>query len=889
VALTPTQWGRIQEVFHVLADRAPEEQSEELARLATGEPDVAEQVRGMLVADAAGASVLDRGVTSAAADLLRSASSLPPQRFGAYRLERLLGEGGMGVVYLAHRDDLDARAAIKVLANAWLSPARRERFRLEMQTLAGLSHPSIARLLDADHLPDGTPWFAMEYVEGAPITTWAWQRALTIRQVLELFIKVCDAVQHAHERAVIHRDIKPSNILVTEDGSVKLLDFGIAKRFRESPGEARTRTTFRMLTPEYAAPEQLSGSVVGVSADVYSLAIVLYELLEGVRPYEVPESGDVEEVIRRSHPPRLRRTERDRGTSSREGSPATPPAHAETMSSTEWADLNALLANALATDASERYRSVEAFRADVERFLRHEPLSARTATWRYRTRKFVRRRWREAGVAGLLVVAAATALALHTRTLTAARDVALAEAARTTRMQHFLVSLFQGGPQGLVPGDSLQLSTVVQNGIREAAALGDPVTQSELVGTLGIVSEQMGNFARADSLFRDASARAARVYGATHPESYRARVRGAAIRTRLGQGDSAELQLRAIRTEAALHVPPDHPVRQEIDETLGKLLAEGGKPVEAIPLLQEAVRQRERADSRSREYAESLRELGNALTYAGNLPAADSAWRRALPVMEHLQGAGHPNVGFLLTNLGTIASMRGDLAVAERDLRDAAAISAGWYGPHHWLTAGARFPLGQTLIRQKKFGEAATLLREVIADYATQPLVASGPATALAYNALGHALLGEGDLAGAREAFTLASSRLHAVLGPRHMNTLLNDVSLANLLVDEGRLDQAISTFRDAIGRARAAYGDGHPEVAGFGLRFGRALVRAGRAREAADVIAAGLRVLDSAKAGNPDDVRRSLESLESAYTQLGDTARAREVRARRDRMPAAK
>ncbi|MCC6316972.1 MAG: tetratricopeptide repeat protein [Gemmatimonadaceae bacterium] len=867
MALTARDWTNIQEAFHQLADLSLTEQAATLDALARESPEVADVVRGMLAADGSGATLLDRGVAIAATDLLRSTDQLPPRRFGPYRIERLLGEGGMGVVYLGHRDDLDAHAAIKILANAWLSPARRERFRSETQALALLQHPSIARLLDADHLGDGTPWFAMEYVEGVPITTWVQARALDADTILRLFLEVCDAVQHAHERAVIHRDIKPSNVLVTHDGRVKLLDFGIAKRFRDVPAsDTRSRTAYRMLTPQYAAPEQFTGGAVGVSVDVYAMGMLLFELIAGSRPYDIDEATPDPVAAIRAAWPRAVRTSLTR--------PMDLP-------SSSWTDLDALLSTALAPDAADRYRSVEAFRADIVRYLEHQPLTARTATLGYRARKFLRRRWRGTLASAAAVGAAATGLLFHTRALEAARDVAIAEASRTTRQQQFLVNLFQGGPQGVVAGDSLRLATVVQNGIREARGLAhDPRTQVELLGTLGIISEQIGHFAEADSLFLQAIAGSERLRGPNDPETIRSRIRRAAVLTRLNKTDSAEAMLTSLAALAERYAPADHPAIAEVNEQLGKLLGEAGKVTEAVPYLERAVAQRKRADTASREYADALRELGNAAAYGGQRVRADSLWRVALPIIERLYGSAHPNTGFLLTNLGTIASMSGNLEVAERDLRRGAEISAGWFGPHNWLTAGARMPLGQTLIRRGKFAEAATVLREVIDDESRDAqLGPDHPSVSLARNALGHALLGLNDRAGARAAFGEAAVRLRATLGPTHMNTLLNEASLARVLMDEGRPDTAITILRGVIARAVPQYGVAHPEIAGFRLRLGRALLLAHKPREAIEVTEAGLRVVDSAMVGRTEDTRVAIGVLADAWAVLGDTARAARIR----------
>src|SRR3984957_10465327 len=244
----------------------------------------------MLDQDASGHSLLDRNIVDIAQETLANSvsASLILKEIGPYRILRLLGEGGMGVVYLAERSDLGTQVAVKVLRDAWLSPARRERFGTEQRTLAQLNHPSIARLYDADVLDDGTPWFVMEYVDGVPLTHYCRELDCSVKERLQLFRSVCEAVQHAHSHAVIHCDLKPSNILVKKDGSVRLLDFGIAKQLEslDLPAD-QTLTGLRMMTPAYASPEQVRGDRVGISTDVYSLGVILYELLTSQLPFDL--------------------------------------------------------------------------------------------------------------------------------------------------------------------------------------------------------------------------------------------------------------------------------------------------------------------------------------------------------------------------------------------------------------------------------------------------------------------------------------------------------------------------------------------------------------------------------------------------------------------------
>lgn len=287
--LNPERWQRMQELFHGAADLDEAAWRPWLEHEAAGDPALVDRVMEMLVDDRS-QTLMDRGPADVAADVLSSGTAIGRQ-VGPYRITRLLGEGGMGLVYLAERDDLASVAAIKFLRDAWLSPARRERFAAEQRTLAHLNHPGIARMLDAGVLEDGTPWIVMEYVDGVPITDAAAARGLDLRARLLLFRAACAAVVHAHQHLVVHRDVKPSNILVDTTGTVKLLDFGIAKQLEAIGADAdRTRTGLRLMTPAYAAPEQVRGEPVGVYSDVYSLGVVLYELLTGVLPHDVSKA-----------------------------------------------------------------------------------------------------------------------------------------------------------------------------------------------------------------------------------------------------------------------------------------------------------------------------------------------------------------------------------------------------------------------------------------------------------------------------------------------------------------------------------------------------------------------------------------------------------------------
>ncbi len=436
-------WQRIQKLFHDAADLPASQREDFLKRVCGEDQQVISEVLAMLEQDADKSSLLDQPLTEVAHRTLAS-SVYFSRDFGPFQLIRLLGEGGMGVVYLAERKALRDQIAIKVLRDAWLSPARRERFATEQRTLAQLNHPSIARLYDAATLDDGTPYFVMEYVEGTPLTQFCRERKCSIDERLKLFRAVCEAIQYAHSQAVIHRDLKPSNILVKSDGTVRLLDFGIAKHIESLDLSVdQTMTGLRLMTPAYAAPEQVLGERIGVSADVYSLGVILYELVTGELPFDLSNLTPAEAatVIAEHEPGKPSDVVRRALRSQTNGA-------AMSLSQAAWADLDVLCMTAMHKDPQRRYRSVEALIRDVDHYLNGEPLDARPDTVAYRARKFVSRH-RRAVMASSAVIAVIIGLVIFfTLRLARERDYANRQTAIANSVNQFLADdlLGRGNP-----------------------------------------------------------------------------------------------------------------------------------------------------------------------------------------------------------------------------------------------------------------------------------------------------------------------------------------------------------------------------------------------------------------------------------------------------------
>src|SRR6266851_5781510 len=584
-----TRWDRIQRLFHDAADVPQGEQRVFLEAACGQDEELIVEVLAMLDQDASGHSLLDRNLADVAQETLTDAAAagLINKQFGPYRILKLLGEGGMGVVYLAERNDLGTQVAVKVLRDAWLSPSRRERFATEQRTLAQLNHPSIARLYDADILDDGTPWFVMEYVDGVPLTHYCRKLDCSIEQRLQLFRSVCEAVQHAHSHAVIHRDLKPSNILAKNDGSVRLLDFGIAKQLESLDLKVdQTLTGLRMMTPAYASPEQVRGDRVGISTDVYSLGVILYELLTGQLPFDLSGLTPAEAAtIIAEHEP---------GKPSAAVKRTTDPnanSHALSLNKTAWADLDVLCLNAMHKDPRRRYQSVEALVRDVDHYLNGEPLEARPDAWQYRIGKFVRRNQRAVAATAVIFAVMVGLVTFFTVRLAKSRDIALAEAARTQRIQQFMTNLFEGGDAAAGPSDSLRVITMVDRGVQEAKNLNsDPKVQAELYQNLGSIYQKLGRFEQADSLLRSALDQRKSLFGLDSQEVAESLTALGLLRSDQAHLEEAEQLVRQGLAMTRRRLPPKHPALAKATLAFGKVLAERGSYDRAIAALDDAVR-----------------------------------------------------------------------------------------------------------------------------------------------------------------------------------------------------------------------------------------------------------------------------------------------------------
>ena len=870
------RWHRIQTLFHETADLPEHQRHTFLKDACHGDDALMADVLAMLEEDSRGASLLDGDVAHLAHRIVGNGASpsFATKDFGPYHIGSVLGEGGMGVVYLAQRDDLGSLVAIKILRDAWLSPARRERFLSEQRTLAQLNHPSIARLYDADTLADGTPWFVMEYVDGLPLTEYCWQRGLSIRQRLQSFRSVCEAVQHAHQHAIIHRDLKPSNILVKPDGTVRLLDFGIAKQLDvlDKPAD-QTLTGLRLMTPAYAAPEQVRGGPVGVYTDVYSLGAILYELLSGRLPFDLSNRTPAEAgaMIAERQPDKpsaaARRTAEVAGTS-----PRIAPA-----GKTAWADLDVLCITAMHKDPQRRYRSVEALIRDVDHYLNAEPLEARPDNARYRLRKFASRNRRSVTAAAVVLTIVASLVVFFTVRLAAARNRTLAEAARTQRIQRFMLNLF--GDQAAGPADSLRVVTLLDRGVEEARILDrEPAVQAELYQTLGGIYQKLGKLDRADALLGTALERRRAIYGRDHPEVAESLVALGLLRIGQARLEEAERLVRDGFEMSRRLLPANDPAVARAMSALGKVLEHRGRYPQAVKMLEAAIRLQSAPGTAAPDLADSLSELANAQFYLGGYAISDSLNRRLLAMHRQMYGGRHPLVADDLINLSAIQYTLGHYPEAEGFAREALDINQSWYGKDHPEVASSLTFLGQALGRQNRYDEAEDVLQQSLAIqervYGTMH-----NRVALALNELGNVDLKRGKLDEAEARFRRAVDIYRAVNGDRHYSVAIALSNLGGVYLERKQYARAEQLLREVIARFTEALSADHLNTGVAQLRLGRTLLRERRYGEAETHLLAGYEIIGKQTSPSIGWLQAARLDLATLYDESGHPEKAARYR----------
>lgn len=883
------RWTTIKQIFEAAQSRDVADRDAFLDEACGGDSGLRAEVESLLQAHDAEGPV-DRAMSEVMGSFHPESGSkdLQGHRIGPYEVINELGHGGMGRVFLARRADgqFDQQVALKLLGVGLPSADAQSRFLAERQILATLNHPNIARLLDGGVSDAGQPYFVMEVIEGAPIDQYCETHELSVRERLQLVLDVCDAVQYAHQKLVVHRDLKPSNIFVTDDGQVKLLDFGIAKLLNpdalladEAP---RTRTGLLPMTPSYASPEQVRGDSITTASDVYQLGIVLYELLTGSRPYRVEGQtpSEVERIICEEIPTRP-------STAVAQTDDATePPTSPGQLQSRLQGDLDIIVMKALRKEPERRYETVEQLADDLRRTLDGRPVSAHPDTWTYRSRKFVGRHQWGVGVAAIIVLLLAgyaATITWYSQRTQAALSQAQEEAQKSEQVTEFLVDLFRANDPSETGGETLTAKQLLERGVEQAERLDEqPEIQAEMFDVVGQVYVRLGQFDAAQDFLERSLATRDELYDHLRPDMASTKVRIASVLRKSGDYETAEARFREALDEQVELLGDEHPDVAVTQSLLAGVLRVQGDLDEAESLLRDALSiQRRHSGADPLDRAETLNILGLVLHDKTAPEEAESSLREALDLRREHLGERDPRVAMSLNNLAMVLRQNGDAEAAEPVYRDALAVKRRLYDGPHPSTASTLNGLGLALKNQGKPDAAEPVLREAL-QMRRSTLGPNHPRAAGTLNNLGNVLEQQGHLGEAASLLREARSLLKSAVGKAHPFVAYPTVGLGRVSLKQGRPEEAEPLLREARSIREDALPAHHPDRLEVATLLGRCLVALGRYEEAEPVLLdAHERLAARPAEGTEELLHDTLERLVELYEVWGKRDRAEKYEAR--------
>jgi len=751
-------------------------------------------------------------------------SSPHPTRIGPYRILQVLGEGGMGIVYAAEQvEPVRRRVAVKMMKVGMDTKEVVARFEAERQALAVMDHPNIARALDAGATEAGRPYFVMEYVRGIPLNEYCDQHKLGTAARIQLFISICQAVQHAHQKGVIHRDLKPSNVLVTEQDdrpAPKVIDFGIAKAISQHLTDRTLVTAYGIAigTPAYMSPEQaeMSGLDVDTRTDIYSLGVMLYELLVGQLPTDPNEHGlpgFIAQLVAR---------ETDAPTPSSRVSVSRNAESVAALRGTNptglWkelrGDLDWIVMKAMDKDRARRYETANGLAMDLQRFLANEPVVARPPRARYRAVKFVQRH------RAVVIAATAAAVALVVGAVLATAGLIRAtradaetrrEAETAQQVSDFLVSLFEVSDPSEARGNTITAREILDRGAQriQTGLTDQPQVQTRLLTTLGGVFGALG-------LYRDARryyTQALEVRSATRPAGdalvLASMVNLAEVESRLGEYATAESLLIQVR-ERGKSAGAGDSLLATVESDLAVILFRQGRYAAAAESFRGVVEARERLfGPEDLHVASALRNLGGVNVALGNYEEGERQLRRALAIAERHYDADSPDLFGYLSNVGAAEQYQTHYREAEAHYRRALTIAEKAYGPTHENVSVLLVNLGGVLEDEGKYHEALPLLERALKID-------------------------------------------EAALGPDHGSVGHTLASLGDVYYDLGRYAEAEAVYRRSLTIRERVMGPDHPEVARVLEQLATTLHAMGRDDSAATYEARARRIRDTANSGAP-------------------------------------
>lgn len=903
-------WERIQDLVEQAAGLPPGERTRLIADETADDPELRQQIEGMLRCFNATGSFLEEAIGTAAANVAVGKELAAGDRIGAYRVTSTIGHGGMGIVYRAQRDDelYQVSVAIKVVRAGW--GANEElfaRFRAERQILAAINHPNISRLLDGGITDDGLPFLVMEYVDGVALDQWIAADSPPVHVRLDLFRKLCSAIQYAHQNLIVHRDLKPGNILVTADGSPKLLDFGIAKLLDPEVASGQTvfstRPAERLMTPEYASPEQIRGDSITTATDIYGLGVLLYEILTGTRPFQLHNlsPGEIERIVCDTQP---------RPPSSIGLSPRTAGAKAKRRAASSaklrgQTDLDRIVLKAMHKQPARRYASAADLSADVQRYQQGFPVTARPDSFAYRTRRFLQRNKAASAATFLFFL---TVISLSVISVVQARRARL-EAASADAVSQYLVGLFDFTQPNATQGRGVSAREILDQGTDRLNKdwNGDPAVKARLLSTLGTVYYRLGALDRVVALLSEAE----RIYSsAIGPESVEV------AKTATGLGDILETQgdydsalaqySKALRIYELKQGHNSVEVADELDgigsihwdagdfkgaeafqkesaeiftrilgpeaeQTLlpkGNLevtLASEGKYREAEPLAREILRERIRVLGRDNSNtAISASNLSFILMKTARFEEARPLLEDTLAVSRKLFGEEHPDVGAALVALGGWELEMGHFDAARSLMRQGLAIALRTAGPQ---SADAAIDQGELARLLVAMGDPAaarplaeTALRTRLARHTPSPA-----SLGESYDCLGLIDLAQNNLPAARQEIEHALQLRRKAFPLENDSIALSYNHLGEVLIAQHDFDGAQQTYAEALRIARKNFPDApHPITAEALYGMGMALFMQGNTPGAIAALNASLKMQQRLYPAGHPAIQKTAQALQS-------------------------
>lgn len=794
------QWDRIKDVFDRALARPPEERSAFLGSACGADTELRAEVESLLDAFAQ-----SDGLSQAAVPMEVLEEAQPLETIGPYRLIRKIGEGGMGQVWLAEQTEpLRRQVALKLIRAGLYDDALLRRFQAERQTLALMEHPAIAKVFDAGATPEGQPYLVMEYVPGEPITKYCDRRKLSISERLWLFARVCDGVQHAHQKAIIHGDLKPANILVVEvDGRAapQIIDFGLARAIEPEAAEGGARSEGLMGTPGYMSPEQLGGGDVDTRTDVYALGVVLYELLTGQLPFETGQwrNEPPDAILRQVRmQPIVRPSERfaEHGAAAREAAERRG-LPARQMSRLLAGDLDLIALKALEKERARRYGMPSELGGDVRHWLRHEPVEAHPASAVYQVRKYVRRH--RLGTAmtlllALLLPAFVALQAFELRRIARERDM-------EARIAAFMSGMFRVADPSEARGNQITAREILDKASTEidTGLAGDPETQTRMMVVMGGVYENLGLYERAETLYREAAAIRERQLGPENSDTLKARASIGWTLYRRGRYHDSEALLREVLAVRMRRWGANNADTIAVMDSLGAVLNEQGHGAEAETLARRALAwRRSHLGDGNPDTVVAMNHLALDLQTEGRWAEAESLDRQQLALWQRAEGADSPHVLMAEDNLAIILYGERRYAEAEALDRQVLATKRRVLGPDHPETVRSMNTLTAVLTDEGKLGEAQAIGEQVLA-IRTRVLGPYHPLTLSSMSNLGEILMRRGDYAGAGKILEQARATDVRVLGPNDPHTAMCTYNLGCLALREGRRDEALRYLREAV------------------------------------------------------------------------------------------